>query len=313
MLLTVTMNPSVDISYRLDEFVLDKVNRTDVVSKTAGGKGLNVARVAQQLGAKVTATGILGGHLGGFIKEGLATAGIEQAFFEIDQESRNCIAILHEDMQSEILESGPTISATETKNFMAHFTQLLASGDFTLIAISGSLPSGMAAAVYGEMISLANEAGIPVILDASGNNLLEALEDKSLRLKAIKPNIDELSAIEGRELGSDFLELKEVLAGARYKNCEWIVLSLGAEGSLVKHRDDFYHAQVPKIKVVNAVGSGDATVAGTAYGLLLEKTTEEVMKIAMTTGVLNALNEQTGSIDVALFDDIYEQIRVEKI
>lgn len=313
MLLTVTMNPSVDISYRLDQFILDDVNRTNEVSKTAGGKGLNVARVAKQTGLEVSATGIIGGYLGGYIKEQLAAVDIQQDFYEIDQESRNCIAVIHEGNQTEILESGPTISPEEEKTFLKHFESLVKSGKYTLITMSGSLPSGMEPAVYRQMIQLANEANIPVVLDASGNNLLEVLEDDTLQLKAIKPNIDELSAIEGKPFNQDLDSIKEVLNEPRYKNAEWIVLSLGGAGSLIKHREDYYRVYVPKIKVASPVGSGDATVAGIAFGLLSEQTNEEVMKSAMTTGVLNTLNEKTGSIDFNRFDEMYHQIVVEKL
>lgn len=115
MLLTVTMNPSVDISYRLDQLVVDDVNRTNEVSKTAGGKGLNVARVAKQTGLDVATTGIIGSYLGDYITQQLEAVDIHHEFFRINQESRNCIAVIHEGNQTEILESGPTISNEEEK------------------------------------------------------------------------------------------------------------------------------------------------------------------------------------------------------
>lgn len=313
MLLTVTMNPSVDISYRLDQFILDDVNRTNDVSKTAGGKGLNVARVAKQTGLDVAATGIIGGYLGDYIKEQLDNVAIQQAFYEINQESRNCIAVIHEGNQTEILESGPTISPKEEDAFLKHFELLVKSGKYTLITMSGSLPTGMEPSVYKQMIRFANEAGIPIILDASGANLLEVIEDDGLRLTAIKPNIDELSDIEEKDFEKDIDSIKAVLDSSRYANCEWIVLSLGGAGSLVKHFDDYYRVSVPKIDVVSPVGSGDSTVAGLAYGLLSEYSNEDVMRSAMTTGVLNTLNEQTGSIDFSRFEEIFKQITVEKI
>lgn len=313
MLLTVTMNPSVDISYRLDHLTIDNVNRTNEVSKTAGGKGLNVARVAKQTGLEVAATGIIGGYLGGYITEQLEEVAIRHEFFKIDQESRNCIAVIHDGNQTEILESGPTISKEEEADFLEHFETLVKSGQYTLITMSGSLPAGMDPSVYKKMIRLANEAEIPVILDASGNNLLDIIEDKSLHLKAIKPNIDELSAIEGKDFGDDLDAVKAALNGPRYETSEWIVLSLGGAGSLVKHGDEFYRLSVPKIDVVSPVGSGDSTVAGLAYGLLSEQSDEDMMKSAMTTGVLNTMNEQTGSIDFNRFDEIFNQIKLEKI
>lgn len=162
------------------------------------------------------------------------------------------------------------------------------------------------------MIRLANDAAIPVILDASGNNLLEVFEDKNLHLKAIKPNIDELSAIEEKDFGDDFEVIKEALKGPRYETSEWIVLSLDGAGSLVKHGDNFYRLSVLKINVVSPVGSGDSTVAGLAYDLLSGKSDEGMMKAAMMTGVLNTMNEQTGSIDFSRFNEIFNQIKIEK-
>ena len=68
MILTVTMNPSIDTRYQLDKLVIDDVNRV-TPEKTAGGKGLNVSRVLLQLGDDVLATGLLGGHMGAYMAE----------------------------------------------------------------------------------------------------------------------------------------------------------------------------------------------------------------------------------------------------
>ena len=96
MILTVTLNPSIDISYPLDELTLDTVNRVSEVKKTAGGKGLNVTRVLSEIGDNVTATGFIGGKLGDFLTSRLDQNGIQHRFFPIHGETRNCIAILHE-------------------------------------------------------------------------------------------------------------------------------------------------------------------------------------------------------------------------
>lgn len=93
MIVTVTMNPSIDISYPLDTLRLDTVNRTDQVTKTAGGKGLNVTRVIHDLGGDVLATGVLGGFHGAFIADQLRQAGIKQEFTAIKEETRDSIAI----------------------------------------------------------------------------------------------------------------------------------------------------------------------------------------------------------------------------
>ena len=83
MIVTVTMNPSIDISYLLDHLKLDTVNRTSQVTKTPGGKGLNVTRVINDLGGDVIAIGVLGGFNGAFIANELKKANIPQAFMSI--------------------------------------------------------------------------------------------------------------------------------------------------------------------------------------------------------------------------------------
>ena len=105
MILTITANPSVDISYRLDELNIDGVNRAKEELKTAGGKGINVGNVLNTLGAEVVHSGFIGGFLGEFIKKTLKDKNQESRFVVIEGDTRNCIAILHNGKQTEVLES----------------------------------------------------------------------------------------------------------------------------------------------------------------------------------------------------------------
>lgn len=130
MILAVTMNPSVDISYPVDRFKFDDVNRVETVRKTAGGKGLNVARVIAQMEEEVLSTGVLGGTIGDYIVQELNKSNIPNDFLKIKNESRNCIAIIHEGMQTEILESGPTLSKEEGTAFLEKFECLLTTEVF---------------------------------------------------------------------------------------------------------------------------------------------------------------------------------------
>ena len=156
MILTVTLNPSIDISYPLEELKLDTVNRVLEVSKTAGGKGLNVTRVLAESGETVGATGFVGGTNGQFIKTHLPRD-VQSFFYDILGDTRNCIAILHEGNQTEILEAGPEIIRTEALGFLHHFKLLMPTAD--VIAISGSLPTGLPVDYYASLIEIAKEAG----------------------------------------------------------------------------------------------------------------------------------------------------------
>lgn len=312
MIVSVTMNPSVDISYHLDEFILNEVNRVAHVSKTAGGKGLNVARVIHLLDVPVTATGILGGTLGTFIENQLDRDGIAHDFLKTNQESRNCIAILHEGKQTEILEAGPHFSTKEKNEFLTHFGKFLKAGN--IITISGSLPRGFDASVYTEMIRLASEQQIPVLLDCSGKVLEQVLKAKKAMPDLIKPNIDELNQLLGKKLHAENLDgLKTALADPLFADIEWVVVSLGAKGAFVKHNDAYFQVKIPSVQVVNPVGSGDSVVAGLAAAMLQGKSVEDIMKTAMTTGVLNAMETQTGYVNKAKFDLIFQQVEVIEI
>ena len=309
MILTVTMNPSIDVSYPLEVLHIDTVNRIEKVSKTAGGKGLNVSRVLSQLNAPLTATGVVGGKFGDYLTEQLDKDGIPHSFSKIDGETRSCIAILHEGKQTEILESGPEVTAEEQEAFVAHFEELMAHTDF--ITISGSLPKGINHDFYSLLIDKATEADVKVLLDTSGATLKASLENTHKPF-LIKPNETEIADLLGKEIHSND-ELVEALEDKEFDGIEWIVVTLGADGAIVKHQKNYYRVDIPTIKVVNPVGSGDSTIAGLAYALSEGKSPEDVIKSGMVTGMLNTLEEKTGFINVDNFETLFKQIKVEKI
>ncbi|MFK4412496.1 tagatose 6-phosphate kinase [Bacillus sp. RC251] len=310
MILSVTMNPSVDISYPIHELKLDAVNRVEAVHKTAGGKGLNVARVIAQMDEVVLATGVLGGTIGEYIIQELNNVNIPNEFLKIKKESRNCIAILHEGMQTEILESGPTLSKEEGTDFLKKFEYLLTTA--SLVTISGSLPKGLPTNYYYQMLEICHENGIPVIMDSSGESLKQAMLHKEKPF-AIKPNKAELSQLLGIDMEAGIIELKQALNNELFTGIEWIIVSMGSEGAFVKHSKDYYRVMVPKIEVVNPVGAGDATVAGLAVALHQHQTVETVLKTAMTTGMLNTMEAETGYINVNKFKQYFDLVKVEQI
>ncbi|HEL1598267.1 TPA: tagatose-6-phosphate kinase [Streptococcus suis] len=310
MILTITLNPSVDIAYQLDTFHLDTVNRVEKVQKTAGGKGLNVTRVLKQIGEDVVATGFIGGEIGSYVKKQLTRNDIKNSFVEIGSETRNCIAVLHDGKQTEILEQGPTIQEHEALNFIEHLEIILNNVD--VVVISGSLPKGLASNYYVKVIELCKKCGVAVVLDCSGKALKNVLESQQ-KPTVIKPNTEELSQLIGKEVTDDIQELKSVLSGQLFQGIEWIVVSLGAQGAFAKHNDKFYRVRIPKIKVVNPVGSGDSTVAGIAAGLVHALPEAELLKNANVLGMLNAQEEQTGYVNLEHSEVLYSQIEVEEV
>lgn len=310
MILAVTMNPSVDISYHVDPFKIDDVNRVEHVSKTAGGKGLNVARVIVQMGENVLATGVLGGTIGEYIIQELTKSSIPNSFLKIEKESRNCIAILHEGMQTELLETGPSLSEEEGKACLDKYEDLLSS--VSLVTISGSLPKGLPADFYCKMVKISNGRGIRVILDTSGEALKQVLQHGEKPF-AIKPNTAELSQLLNMDVNNDANSIQQALKQDMFQGIEWIIVSMGSEGAIVRNRADYYRVMIPKIDVINPVGSGDATVAGFAVAMQRNKPAEDLLKTAMTIGMLNAMEAGTGSINMEKFDQYFDMVKVEKI
>lgn len=310
MILTVTMNPSIDISYPLDKFVLDKVNRVKQVTKTPGGKGLNVTRVIHDLGGEAIATGVLGGFHGKFLAQQLDQEAITHDFVPIEEETRDSIAILHEGNQTEILEAGPTVTEAEQQVFLEKYQQLVQ--EVQLVTISGSLAKGLPSDFYQTLVSLAAEQQVRVLVDTSGESLKQVLTGKA-KPYLIKPNLDELSDLLGENLTMDRLaEIQTALQQPMFQGIDWVVVSLGKEGALIKYQDELYRVEIPSIQVVNPVGSGDATIAGLAYGISQEHDPELIMKECMAAGMANALQVKTGHLDPDDFQQLIKKIHIKK-
>ena len=311
MILTVTMNPAIDTAYQLDKLIIDDVNRV-VPKKTAGGKGLNVSRVLCQLGDDVVATGLLGGHMGAYMGSLMDADGINHDFTPIAGETRICLNILHEGNQTELLESGPEISAEELAAFSAKFAELVAKAD--CVTISGSLPKGVPADFYAGMVAEAAKHDVPVLLDTSGASLDAALEAE-VKPTLVKPNLTEINALLGTSYTPEQVtDLAAALkADERFAGIPWAVVSMGAAGSFAFHGDKIYRAVTPPIPAVNATGSGDSTIAGFAHAIAAGADDVTVLKTANTCGKLNAMDPQTGHLVIERWDEVYNAVEVTEL
>lgn len=308
MILTVTMNASVDITYVMNELKVDETNRVADIRKTAGGKGLNVTRVLNQVKADVMATGIIGGSTGQFICRQLKEQGIRYRFCEVSGESRNNISILHGNKFTEILEKGQRIEANELKEFLEIYCELLEKA--STVVMSGSLPQGVPNYFYSQLVDIARKKGRRTILDTSGAYLKASLLPES-RPFLIKPNEKELEELAGRRINlEDVEEVKEILFSPLFYGIEYIVVSLGAMGAIVKHGNEFWRVSVPRIKAVNPIGSGDSVIAGLALGFDYNEDMEHSIRKGMAFGVLNALESAPGQLKMENHADIVGKIRL---
>jgi len=304
------LNPSVDIGYKLEQFNIDASNRVKDISKTDGGKGLNVSRVLKQLQQNVGATGFLGGSLGGFIRSEISESGIKDYFVDCAGATRNCIAVIHDGgKQTEILEGGPTIDSSEADHFLHQFRK--AVQDAEIVTISGSLPQGLNKDFYNQLLTIASENDTPVLLDTSGLSLKKSLQHDQKPF-LIKPNETELADLLGQKISTDD-DVTTALKESMFDGVEWVVVTLGSDGAIIKHKEDVYRATIPKVDAINPVGSGDSVIAGFADGLSQKFSPDRLVKHGLTMGVLNAMEEKTGQINPEKIEWFVEQIQVEPI
>lgn len=309
MILTITANPSVDISYQVDKFIIDDVNRVDGVHKDAGGKGIHVGYVLAQLGHEVVNSGFVGGKLGEFIVESLDKKGLKSRFVEVDGETRNCIAILHEDKQTEVLEKGPEVSKEKEEEFLQRLDEI--SQGCKVINISGSLPKGLDSSFYKKIVAYAKEMGKFVSVDTSGKTLEDIIK-ADIKPDLIKPNETEIKDVVKTEIES-FEDLKEILSKEPFAGIENIIVSMGKDGAVVKLGNNFYKASVPSVDAVNPVGSGDSSLAGALSAIDKGEDDLAIIKKSMTCGLLNALNKEIAVLDMDLYDQYYEKIEVKEL
>lgn len=175
MITTVTLNVAVDKAYVVDELNKGEVMRVKTCSNTAGGKGLNVAKVARLCKEEVLATGFVGGHNGAYVEELLEGYKVKSQFVHVKGETRSCINVLAADGSStEFLEPGEPIEPSEVDDFLLQFEEIAKKSD--VVTISGSVPRGVDISIYGKLIDLVKTAGHKVILDTSGKLLEESVK-----------------------------------------------------------------------------------------------------------------------------------------
>lgn len=290
MLLTVTLNPTVDKNYYIDALQQGEVNRVTSVAQTPGGKGIQVAKVAKLLGEEVIATGFLGGNTGSYIEGFLKDAGIGVDFIHVPGATRTAINVkdASNGKTTELIEPGTLITPELRQALLDKFEKLVA--DCEIAVIAGSVPKGIDENFYPELIGIAKKAGKTVLLDTSGKLLaagIEALPDM------IKPNRTEMAELIGRTLNGKE-EIIEAATKIKAKGISNVIVSLGRDGAMFVTAEGVYQGTTPDIKIVNTVGCGDSLVAGFATGLARKLTMEETIKLAMAVSTANALRPETG-------------------
>jgi 1-phosphofructokinase family hexose kinase len=306
MIFTVTLNPAIDRELTVPAIEFDSVLRATASRVDFGGKGFNVSRMLASLGAESVALGFAGGAAGELLRDGLESLGIATDFVQIAGETRTNISVVSaaRDRSLKVNEAGPTVSAEEQAALLRQVRGSARAGDWWVLA--GSLPPGVPAGFYADLIAAISGAGASVALDTSGAALRHGC---AARPTLVKPNAVEASELGGRPVANKYEAIEAALA---LDGIPYVAVSLGADGALLAHEGKGWLAHPPAIRERSAIGAGDSMVAGMVWGLT-KGGALEALRWGVACGAATASRDGTevGSRDEVL--RLAELVRIERL
>ncbi len=289
MILSVTLNPCIDQTLFVDGLKPHDTNRVVRTEVDAGGKGINLSRVAVELGGESLATGFLGGGAGAYIRRVLDVQGVQHDFVEIEGNTRINFSV--EDGSGEppttFNSKGPTVSATEWDRLFALVTKYTQTSDW--IALGGSLPKGVPVEAYFEIGRVAKQAGKRLALDADGEAMRRGLDAKP---HFIKPNRKEAGRLLGRsvETVDDALFAAEELR--QYLEPDGVcVLSLGQDGAVLTSAAGTLIGRPIEVESVSTIASGDSLVGAMLAALDRGSSLEDSFRLGLAAGAATAMTD----------------------
>jgi tagatose 6-phosphate kinase len=283
---------------------IDAVNRASAVHEYASGKSINAARVAHTLGEPVLATGFLGGDRGRFIRAGLDRAGVAHDFVEVEPATRMCITVIDESMHTatELLEESQPVSRESYDGLLEKLAALVSRA--RVVVMSGRLTVGADPDFYARIHALATNARC--IVDVTGPPLLATLDKRPF---LVKPNRAELTETLEAEI-DDAESLRGAMRETIARGARWVVVTAGTEPTLVTDGKRFWQIDVPKVRPVSPIGSGDAFCAGIAVGISRGMDVPEACRLGTACAVANAMTPYAGHVDRA---EIERQLSIVKL
>jgi 1-phosphofructokinase family hexose kinase len=304
MIYTLTLNPAVDRELTVPAIAFDTVLRASEWRVDFGGKGFNVSRMLMSLGTGSTALGFAGGRAGEMLRDGLESLGIQTDFVWVDGETRTNVSIVSErhDHYVKANEPGPTIAAADQEKLLAQIRRLAQPDDWWVLA--GSLPPGVPATMYADIITILHVAGAKAILDTSGEALRHGC---GARPFLAKPNDVEA----GQLTGLPVQNRDEIAAAAQAVQATGVanvVVSLGKDGAMLADGAQTMIVASPTIAERNPIGAGDSMVGGLTWGLSQGMEVAEALRWGIACGAATASREGTGvgskTVVTALFKEV---------
>ena len=285
MIYTITFNPALDYIVKMDEFNLGHVNRSNNEFVYAGGKGINVSIVLNNLEVKSKALGFIAGFTGDEIERRVREFGCDTDFIKLKEGMSRINVKIKADVESEINGGGPDISSEALEELYKKLDTLIA-GD--ILVLAGSIPKTMPTDIYERIMKRLQEKDVKFIVDTTGESLLKVLKYNPF---LIKPNHHELGELFGVKLNNkeEVIEYAKKLKDMGAQN---VIISMAGDGAvLIDSNGGVTTSNVPKGVVKNSVGAGDSMVAGFIAGYLNSEKIEDGFKLGVATGSASAFSE----------------------
>jgi 1-phosphofructokinase len=303
---TITLNAAYDLVGRLKRIELGEVNTVETLGLFPAGKGINVAKVLNDLGVEVAVGGFLGEDNQGDFEHMFRVTGLQDKFQRVTGKTRINVKITETEADvTDLNFLGYQISAEDWQKFVAD--SLDYCKEFDIVAVCGSLPRGVTPELFADWLLQLHQAGVKVVLDSSNAALTAGLKANPW---LVKPNHRELESWVGHSLPT----LNDIIVAAKKLKAQGIanvIVSMGANGSLWLSDNAVVQAQPPKCEnVVSTVGAGDSMVAGLIYGFVNNLSQQETLAFASAVSAFAVSQSNVGVSDRALLEPILKQVKV---
>lgn len=309
MITTLTLNPCIDHTIKVQGLSIGGTNLVKKVKKEVGGKGINVSTALVQLGCETRA--LIFSHERELVSvaDELKKRGILCEGILVPGELRTNLKVFDCTARemTEFNESGSPVPEAAEEKMVALTKKTLANTD--ILVVSGSVPPGVSGDIYRRIIELAKGAGVMTILDADRELFAEGIKAKPT---LIKPNRGELERFLGKTLNS----AKEIVDAATElvkDGIPYVCVSVGAGGAYLVCEDGPYHTKGAEIEVRGVQGAGDSLVAGFAIGLMERRSPAECLKLAVACANASLIREGTGMCRKEDVKRLIGQIEVKKM
>lgn len=305
MIYTITLNPSLDYMVTLEEFYVGATNKAKEAYLVAGGKGINVSYMLQNLNIETKAMGFVAGFTGREILRQLEKRGLSGEFIMLKEGESRINIKLRTMEETEINAKGPVISTKDIELLLEKLS-CVEKGD--IVILSGSLPASEEENLYVRIVQELKTKQVKIIADTAGKVLLDLLPYEPFFIKPNQYELGELFQV-SIENAADAISYAKKLQELGAKN---VLVSLGAEGAvLVTETRKVFVEKPPTGKLVNSVGAGDSMVAGFVAGWLRKEIYEYAFLMALASGSGSAYAEEFATRKEV--EKLYEELKMRRI